>query len=98
MSVVGGRSQETGLNISHTLSLNTQVAENKADLYLHTTAIKKWDICAGDAVLRAIGGRMTTLRGQEVNYSLKGNPKNSDGIVAAATESEHARYLEKLRL
>ena len=75
-----------------------QVAERKADLYLHTTAIKKWDICAGDAVLRTLGGKMTSRRGAEIDYSLEGDPKNSDGLIAAVTESEHTEYLEKLRL
>lgn len=46
------------------------VAEKNADLYFHTTAIKKWDICAGDAVLSTIGGRMTTRRGKGIDYSL----------------------------
>lgn len=74
------------------------VAEKYADLYLHTTAIKKWDICAGDAVLRTIGGKMTTGKGKELDYSLGGDPKNSDGIVAAFTEEEHGEYLAKLAL
>ena len=78
--------------------LTPQVAERKADLYLHTTAIKKWDICAGDAVLRTLGGKMTTRRGREINYGLHGDPKNSDGIVAVGTEDQHAQFLEKLRL
>ena len=75
-----------------------QVAQRRADLYLHTTAIKKWDICAGNAVLNTLGGRMTTRRGDHIDYSLEGNPKNSDGIVATATETEHADYLNRLRL
>ena len=74
------------------------VAERNAELYLHTTAIKKWDICAGDALLSTIGGAMTTRRGKEIDYSLKGDPKNSDGIVAALTEESHRQYLERLKI
>ena len=74
------------------------VAEKNADLYFHTTAIKKWDICAGDALLSTIGGRMTTRRGKKIDYSLEGDPKNSDGIVAAVTEKQHLEYLERLKL
>lgn len=78
--------------------VSLQVAERKADLYLHTTAIKKWDICAGNAVLNTLGGKMTTRRGERIDYSLDGDPKNSDGIIATATEKEHADYLSKLRI
>ena len=38
------------------------------DAYVHVTKIKKWDICAGDAILRALGGRLTDLDGKEVDY------------------------------
>ena len=78
--------------------MSPQVAERKADLYLHTTAIKKWDICAGDAVLRTLGGKMTSRTGADVDYSLNGDPKNYDGIIATVTETEHAKYLKRLKL
>uniref|UniRef100_A0A1I7XMN5 inositol-phosphate phosphatase n=1 Tax=Heterorhabditis bacteriophora TaxID=37862 RepID=A0A1I7XMN5_HETBA len=34
-----------------------------AELYVHQTAIKKWDTCAGDAILRAMGGAMLDFDG-----------------------------------
>jgi 3'-phosphoadenosine 5'-phosphosulfate (PAPS) 3'-phosphatase len=34
------------------------------DAYVHVTLIKKWDICPGDALLAAMGGKFTTLSGQ----------------------------------
>lgn len=71
------------------------VAFGTADVYLHTTAIKKWDVCAGDALLGALGGTMTTRKGEELDYSLGRDPKNSDGIVAAL--KNHDYYLEKFR-
>ena len=45
---------------------------------MHVTKIKKWDICAGDAILRALGGRLTDLDGREVDYrddGQKGGPE-----------------------
>ncbi|KAI4903154.1 hypothetical protein NFI96_020450 [Prochilodus magdalenae] len=53
----------------------------KADLYIHVTYIKKWDICAGNAILKALGGHMTTLKGEEIDYS--GSEKNTGGLLAS---------------
>lgn len=75
-----------------------QVVEGRADLYLHTTAIKKWDICAGDAILKATGGQMTTRKGEEIDYSFAGSPKNEDGLIVAAKTADHDKYLDKLRI
>lgn len=73
-----------------------ELVKGNADLYLHTTRIKKWDVCAGDAVLNAMGGRMTTMKGVEIDYSFIEGPVNEDGIVAAMPENAQLRYLAKL--
>ena len=69
-----------------------------ADAYIHTTLIKKWDICAGNAILRDFGGTQTTLRGAEINYDGHGspdhNPKNEGGLLATLWEPQ--MYREKL--
>ena len=44
--------------------------EGEANAYVHTTLIKKWDICAGHALLSAHGGKMTTLRGNDLKLNL----------------------------
>ena len=41
---------------------------------------------------------MTTRKGDKIDYSLDGDPKNSDGIIATATEKEHSIFLSKLRI
>ncbi|XP_048867443.1 inositol monophosphatase 3 isoform X2 [Brienomyrus brachyistius] len=53
----------------------------EADVYLHITYVKKWDICAGNAILRALGGHMTTLKGEEINYT--GSEGNNGGLLAS---------------
>ncbi|XP_028284191.1 inositol monophosphatase 3 [Parambassis ranga] len=64
-----------------------------ADIYIHITFIKKWDICAGAALLNALGGHMTTLKGEDINYS--GDPLNKGGLVASV-DVDHKALLERL--
>lgn len=59
-----------------------QVATGKGDVYLHITHIKKWDICAGDAILRALGGKLTTKNDVNIDYA-DTNPVNMDGVIAS---------------
>lgn len=73
-----------------------QVLHNNATAYLHSTAIKKWDICAGNAILAAIGGKMTTQKNQDISYSDKDSFLNENGLLATAVESIHEMYIKKL--
>ncbi|KAL6104787.1 bpnt2 [Pungitius sinensis] len=66
---------------------------DQADVYIHVTFIKKWDICAGAALLNALGGHMTTLKGEDIDYS--GAPLNKGGLVASVGV-DHKALLEKL--
>ncbi|XP_071807154.1 inositol monophosphatase 3-like [Asterias amurensis] len=71
--------------------------EGKADAYIHTTLIKKWDICAGNALLNEFKGKMTTLKGNDIDYSWsveKPDPKNEGGLLASLWE--HKMFLDKL--
>lgn len=43
--------------------------KNQADLYLHTSRIYKWDICAPNAILNNLGGRLTKLNGENIDFS-----------------------------
>ncbi|MBN3324821.1 IMPA3 monophosphatase, partial [Atractosteus spatula] len=65
----------------------------KADVYVHVTYIKKWDICAGNAILKALGGHMTTLKGEEIDYA--GSEANEGGLLASLLVN-HKALVEKL--
>ncbi|XP_054723217.1 inositol monophosphatase 3-like [Uloborus diversus] len=71
-----------------------QVAEGKADAYIHVTLIKKWDICAGNALLNALGGKMTALDGTTISYGDPTNVKNEKGLVASL--HNHDDFVHKL--
>lgn len=71
-----------------------QVVNSSAEVnaYVHTTRIKKWDICAGNAILSALGGNMTTLSGQTIDYKDSQKPQNDNGLLA--TLKLHDHFLE----
>jgi 3'(2'), 5'-bisphosphate nucleotidase len=48
------------------------VAAGEADLYPRLGRTMEWDIAAGHAVLRAAGGRVTTLSGADLGYGKPG--------------------------
>lgn len=67
-----------------------QVIFNNASAYIHLTNIKKWDICAGHAILGALGGAMTTLYNEPINYGSSENALNERGLLASLN---HHTYL-----
>ncbi|XP_052777552.1 inositol monophosphatase 3-like [Mya arenaria] len=71
-----------------------EVVKGNQDAYIHTTLIKKWDICAGNAIIKALNGKMTTLNGGNIDYSQGHVPKNEGGLLA--TLYGHDLYLNKL--
>ncbi|XP_052075037.1 putative inositol monophosphatase 3 [Mytilus californianus] len=71
-----------------------EVIKGNADAYLHTTKIKKWDLCAANAILSSMDGKMTTLQGDFIDYSSTTDKVVSDGLLV--TLSNHFDYLKKL--
>lgn len=65
----------------------------KADMYIHVTFIKKWDICAGNGLLTALGGHMTTLKGEKIDHS--GVAGNNGGLLASV-KVDHQALVAKL--
>jgi len=60
-----------------------RLINGSAEIYIHTTAIKKWDLCAGDAIIRAVGGSLIDLDGRALDYRVDGEPLHKGGILAA---------------
>lgn len=74
-----------------------QVVQDKADLYLHSTKIKKWDTCAGNAIINSVGGAMTTLTGKKIDYSAESQAQILDGLVAATKKNVYGDFLDRIR-
>jgi len=72
-----------------------RVLNGTAFAYVHSTAIKKWDLCAADAVIRAAGGRITTLNGDDITYFSKNDVLVDKGILV--TLNEHFEFLAQLK-
>ncbi|XP_034038908.1 inositol monophosphatase 3 [Thalassophryne amazonica] len=68
-------------------------SKEQADVYIHVTLIKKWDICAGAALLNALGGYMTNLKGEDIDYS--GKAENTGGLVASVNV-DHKALVKRL--
>ncbi|KAF9791523.1 hypothetical protein SFRURICE_003219 [Spodoptera frugiperda] len=73
-----------------------EVVNGTYDVYLHATAIKKWDLCAGDAIIKTVHGKMSTIKGESIDYSADSNVKVSGGILV--TRFDHEYYQSKLPL
>ena len=58
------------------------IAEGRADVYPRIGPTMEWDIAAGDAVLRAAGGIVTTLDGAPLRYGRKDQGFASPDFVA----------------
>ena len=60
--------------------------------------MQKWDICAGEALITAVGGRMTTLSGDLVDYSygLTKAKHVVDGKLVVALKNKHEDFRRKL--
>ena len=50
------------------------IAEGRADVYPRMGTTMQWDTAAGDAVLRAAGGKVVTLEGAPLPYGPNGRP------------------------
>ncbi len=67
------------------------VASGSADVYPRTSPCYEWDLAAGDALVRAAGGSVTTLEGAPVRYNQWDTLKAPKFVAAGDSE---INYLE----
>jgi 3'(2'),5'-bisphosphate nucleotidase len=73
-----------------------RLAAGKADLYPRHGRTMEWDTAAGDAVLRAAGGRVDTLDGSPLSYGKRRQQSDTDfaNPYFVAANFDWARVLE----
>ncbi|KAL3874120.1 hypothetical protein ACJMK2_037176 [Sinanodonta woodiana] len=69
--------------------------ENKVHAYVFASnGCKKWDTCAPEAVLHAIGGKLTDIHGNKIQYYARVQRRNDGGVLA--TIEDHDWYVNKI--
>jgi len=56
--------------------------------------MKKWDICAGEAILRSIGGIVTDSTNEIIQYKEEKSTWNCfNGVIASISSEKHSRVV-----
>ncbi|XP_056283341.1 3'(2'),5'-bisphosphate nucleotidase 1 [Pseudoliparis swirei] len=72
-----------------------QLLEGKASAYVFASpGCKKWDTCAPEAILRAVGGQLTDMHGKAYRYDADVKHMNSAGVLA--TLRNHEYYVSRV--
>lgn len=67
-----------------------QLIEGKASAYVFASpGCKKWDTCAPEVILHAVGGKLTDIHGNALWYSKDVKHMNSAGVLAALRNYEY---------
>ena len=73
------------------------LTEGKAHAYVFASpGCKKWDTCAPEAVLRAVGGTLTDIHGHRYGYDLTVRHQNSGGVLATSPGQSHDWFTSKI--
>ncbi|GKY94625.1 hypothetical protein MPSEU_000428000 [Mayamaea pseudoterrestris] len=71
---------------------------NEALWFFPKAGTSLWDVAAPDALLRALGGRMSDKFGNDMDYSKpREEAENTDGVVACIDAELHAKCIQLFR-
>lgn len=71
--------------------------EGQAHAYVFASpGTKRWDICAPEAILNAVGGKLTDMHGREYSYDKDTPHNNTGGVLATANCEEHDIYVKSI--
>ena len=69
------------------------VASGEADVYPRTSPCYEWDLAAGDALVRAAGGCVTTLEGAPIRYNQWDSLKAPKFVAAADPSVDYVELI-----
>lgn len=73
------------------------LAEGKAHAYVFASkGCKKWDTCAPEAILKAVGGKLTDMHGKEYSYDKDVEFPNRGGVFATAKGVDYDYLVAKI--
>jgi len=72
-----------------------EIIKGDFDVYVHTSQMKKWDLCAGTALLKTAEGRITDLNGKDIDYKSAFDYRLEDGMIAS--KYDHLDLVKSLR-
>ena len=59
--------------------------------------MKRWDICAGEAILRSVGGVVTDGTNEQIKYHAEKDLwPCSKGVVSSISSEKHKRVMDAL--
>ena len=73
------------------------VLRGEADMALLNLKTSLWDTCATEAILAAVGGRMTDLFGGTISHREDARQNNIYGVIATRKGIDHASLCKKFR-
>jgi len=71
------------------------VAAGSADVYPRTSACSEWDVAAGDALVRAAGGRVTKFNGDPIKYNQRPSLLAESFIAGGDAHIDYAAILRE---
>ena len=71
------------------------VLKGEVDAYLHITKIKVWDLCAGHALLKTMGGDIKDKNGKPLIYDTT-QTTFQNGLIAAINTQKINEYSQKI--
>lgn len=84
-------------NIAYFVFQVLLLIEGKAHVYVFASkGCKKWDTCAPEAILSAIGGKLTDIHGTQYRYDKDVELPNKGGVFATARGMDHFRLLSAI--